>query len=148
MLEKEFAAVIRVILDSAGSPAPYYHNIPESFIVPSVFFPSPEIEFKPDTLSSYGSEYILYVNFFHSTTELAYELAMLVYHDIVRRRRLIPLIDSNEKKTGELMRINNINVKKVDECAYQLQLDWISRTPYTCEEAELVELFYINGGKL
>ena len=104
MLEKEFAAVIRVILDSAGSPAPYYHNIPESFIVPSVFFPSPEIEFKPDTLSSYGSEYILYVNFFHSTTELAYELAMLVYHDIVRRRRLIPLIDSNGKKTGDIFR--------------------------------------------
>lgn len=50
MLEKEFAAVIRVILDSAGSPAPYYHNIPESIlIVPSVFFPSPEIEFKPYT---------------------------------------------------------------------------------------------------
>lgn len=38
MLEKEFAAVIRVILDSAGSPAPYYHNIRKALLFRQYFF--------------------------------------------------------------------------------------------------------------
>ena len=40
MLEKEVASIIKFILDSAGNPVPYYHNMPENFVVPSVYFPS------------------------------------------------------------------------------------------------------------
>ena len=38
MLEKEVASIIKFILDSAGNPVPYYHNMPENFVVPSVYF--------------------------------------------------------------------------------------------------------------
>lgn len=148
MLEKEIAGIIRFVLDSAGNPTPYYHNVPESFAVPSVFFPSPEIECQPDTLSSYGAEYTMFVKFFHSSTEGAYELALPVFHRINAVRRMIPLYDISGKVTGEIIRIKNTQLKKADECAYQLQIGWVSRIPYTADEAQLVRNLYINGGKI
>ena len=148
MLEMEIAGIIRFVLDCAGNPVPYYHNVPEGFAVPSVFFPSPEIEFQPDTLNSYGAEYTMFVKFFHSTTEGAYELALPVFHGINAVRRTIPVYDVSGKRTAETVRIKNIQLKKADECAYQLQLDWISHIEYTQKEAQLVRNFYINGGKI
>ena len=148
MLEKEIAGIMHFVLDAAGNPAPYYHNVPESFAVPSVFFPSPEIEFQPDTLSSYSEVYTMFVKFFHSSTEMAYELALPVFHGINAVRGKIPLYDVSGKKTGEIIRIKNTHLKKADECAYQLQIDWVSRIPYTHDEAQLVRNFYINGGKI
>ena len=38
-LEQEIASVIRFILDSVPGITPYYWDIPEGFVVPSVFFP-------------------------------------------------------------------------------------------------------------
>ena len=40
-LEQEIASVIRFILDSVPGITPYYWDIPEGFVVPSVFFPQP-----------------------------------------------------------------------------------------------------------
>ena len=42
-LEQEIASVIRFILDSVPGITPYYWDIPEGFVVPSVFFPQPEL---------------------------------------------------------------------------------------------------------
>lgn len=148
MLEKEVASIVRFVLDSTEDLMPYYHNIPESFAVPSVFFPSPEISFRPDTFSAYSGEYTMFAVFFHSSTELAYQIALLVSRRINDVRRLIPEIDYDGKRTGGYIRIENTQLKKADECAYQLQIDWISRYPYTPDEGELIRNFYLNGGKL
>lgn len=148
MLEKEVASIIKFILDSAGNPVPYYHNMPKNFVVPSVYFPSPEITFEPDTFSTYGADYNIFVNFFHSSTELAYELALPVFHSINAARKLIPVIDINGKTTGQYIRIQDVQLKKSDECAYQMQVGWVSRRPYNCEEAQLIQNFYLNGGKI
>ena len=40
-LEQEIASAIRFILDSVPGITPYYWDIPEGFVVPSVFFPQP-----------------------------------------------------------------------------------------------------------
>lgn len=148
MIEQEIASIIKFVLDCAGNPTPYYHNVPESFAVPSIFFSVPEIEYEADTLNSYGSNYTIFINFFHSTTEGAYELTLPVFHGINSNRKLIPLIDIEGETTGEFVRIKNSQLKKVDECAYQLQLDWVSRRPFTQSDMELVQEFYLNGGKL
>lgn len=148
MIEQEIASIIRFVLEACGNPTPYYHNIPESFVVPSVYFPVPEIDFQPDTFSGYRAEYSMFVNFFHSSTELAYQLAVPVCHSINTARRLIPEINYDGNRTGKFIRITNNQLKKADECAYQLQLDWISRYDYTPQNGELVRDFYMNGGKL
>lgn len=52
-LEQEIASVIRFILDSVPGITPYYWDIPEGFVVPSVFFPQPELTPLGDTFASY-----------------------------------------------------------------------------------------------
>ena len=146
MLEKEIASIIRFILESCGNPVPYYHNMPESFIVPSVYLPVPEVSQIPDTMSAYGAEYTMFVNFFHSSTELAYELALPAFQRINDYGKLIPMVDISGEKTGEYVRLKNIQIKKADECVYEMQIDWIIRRPFIKEEYELIQNFYMNGG--
>lgn len=74
-LEQEIASVIRFILDSAPGITPYYWDIPEGFVVPSVFFPQPELTPLGDTFASYAVEYDWYIQFFASTDEDAYASA-------------------------------------------------------------------------
>ena len=147
MIEKEYAGIIRTVLELTGNPAAYYHNIPENFIVPSVFFPVPEIETVPDTLDSYGAEYTVFAMFFGSTTENAYELGLPVYNGINAARKLVPLYENDGRYTGESLRIKEISFRKADECACQMQISWISRRICTRPEADLIENFYLNGGK-
>lgn len=68
-LEQEIASVIRFILDSVPGITPYYWDIPEGFVVPSVFFPQPELTPHGDTFASYAVEYDWYIRFFASTDE-------------------------------------------------------------------------------
>lgn len=148
MLEKETASIIKFVIEATGGATPYYHNMPENFAVPSVYFPSPEIISGNDTFSTYSAEYTIFINFFHSSTELAYELALPVLNKINAVRRIIPIFDENGKNTGKFVRITNAELKKADECAYQMQVDWIFRRPYDRDEAQSVQNFYLNGGKL
>ena len=62
-LEQEIASVIRFILDSVPGITPYYWDIPEGFVVPSVFFPQPELTPLGDTFASYAVEYDWYIRF-------------------------------------------------------------------------------------
>lgn len=148
MLEKEVKAIAKFVVEAAGHPKEYYHNVPENFIVPSVFFPSPEVSLLPDTLNSYGAEYVMYVNFFHCSTEDAYALALPVFHKINAVRKLLPIFDDTGKRLKEEVRIKEMRLKKADECAYELMLEWVSRHPYEQNDAELVRRFFMNGGKL
>ena len=63
-LEQEIASVIRFILDSVPGITPYYWDIPEGFVVPSVFFPQPELAPLGATFASYAVEYDWYIRFF------------------------------------------------------------------------------------
>ena len=111
------------------------------------FFPVPEIETVPDTLDSYGAEYTVFAMFFGSTTENAYELGLPVYNGINAARKLVPLYEKDGRYTGESLRIKEISFRKADECACQMQISWISRRICTRPEADLIENFYLNGGK-
>ncbi len=148
MLEKETASIIKFVIEASRGAKPYYNNMPESFIVPSVYFPCPDVISGYDTFSTYSAEYTIFINFFHSSTELAYELALPVLHKINAVRRIIPIVDEAGKASGKFVKIKNAELKKFDECAYQLQIDWICRRPYNREDVQLVQNFYLNGGKL
>ena len=78
-LEQEIASVIRFILDSVPGITPYYWDIPEGFVVPSVFFPQPELTPLGDTFASYVVEYDWYIQFFASTDEDAYASAAAAF---------------------------------------------------------------------
>jgi len=143
-LEQEIASAIKFILDSSGNPAPYYWNVPQDFVVPSAYFPTPEIESSGDTLNSFNLNYSWYIKFFHKNTQSAHELAFAALTEILQNRNLIPLINEDGEFTGKGFRINDPELKKIDDGAVQLTLNWDSRRPYHKNPATKTKKFKID----
>ena len=53
MLEQEMASIMKYVIDRAGKPAPYYWEVPAHFVVPSAYFPMPEIDTGGETFLTY-----------------------------------------------------------------------------------------------
>ena len=143
-LEQEIASIIKFTLDAAENPSPYYWNVPASFVVPSAFFPTPEIDTGGETFFTYCMDYVWYVKFFADTTRGAYNLGLLALSAIKRKRHLIPLIDTDGQATGARIRISNPSLKVLDDGAAQLALSWRSRRPYDHEDAPMMQRYDLS----
>ena len=144
MPEQELASIMKFIIDNTGNPYPYYHSVPQDFIVPAVYFPSPEIESAGDTLLSYAFTYTWFVKFFHKDVHLAYNMGLEAITAIQRRKNLIPIVAEN----GELIdkhwfRLRDPQLRAIDNAA-QLTLMWNSYRPYDNENAEKAAIFNFN----
>ena len=137
MLEQEVASIIKFVLDSAGNPAPFYNEIKENFVVPSCYFPAPEIDTDGETFSAYRLRYNWFIKFFHKTTEEAYAIARNALIALKGARNSVPIIDTDGKPTGEILRLLDPSIKKLDSGVYQLSLAWDSRRPYNDPEYPL-----------
>ena len=146
-LEQEVASAARFIISALGNVKPYYWEVPASFAVPSVFFPSPEIETAGDTLDTYEMAYTWHVKLFHKTDGEAQNLAQTALVAIKRARNCLPLYNVDGSAVGYCFRVLDPSIKQVDRGAWQLELRWHSPRPYDVDEKTLArELdFNING---
>lgn len=141
MLEQELASIIKFVLSAAGDPNPYYWNVPDGFSFPAVFFPTPEIESMGDTFRTYRLDYTWYVQFFHTSTQAAHDMALSVYEAIKRARNLVPLIDEHGEYLTEGIkgiRIGEPALKPTDNGAVQLMIRFASRRPYYVPDKTLM----------
>lgn len=149
-MEQELASIFNFVLKAADDPYPYYENIPESFHVPAAYFPIPEISTGGDTFNTYGAEYSWYVNFIHSTTQEAYKLALKALTAIKERRNVIPELDEKGNKTGGGIRINDPELKVIDDCVVRLLIRFVSHRPYKNPESIKMQinkaLIKLKGG--
>lgn len=141
MLEQDIASIMKFVLDKAGNPAPYYWKVPKSFAVPSVYFPTPEIDTGSDTLSTYSMDYIWSILFFHTTTEKAYQCALQVLTAIRTGRNRIAVINIDGNETKEVLRVNDPKLKPIDNGAVGLELTWTSRRPYDTGTSEKTQIY-------
>lgn len=144
MLERDTASIIKFVLDQAGNPSPYYWKIPRSFMVPSVYFPTPEIITGTDTLTTYSMEYVFGIMFFHKTSEKAYWLALQVLTAIRARRNMLAVVDTSGNETKEILRVDDPKLKMPDNGAAQLEITWTSRRPYGTETATKTQTYHIG----
>lgn len=143
MLEQEIASAIRFIIDSTGNPTPYYHNIPQDFLVPAVYFPPPEIVSAGDTLRTYSLEYSWYVKFFHKNTQGAEALAFAALTALQARKNVVPLIDEQGELTGRGFRMLDPELRPLENAA-QLTLMWRSPRPYNEDPAQKMMVYDLN----
>lgn len=145
MLEQEMASVIKFALDKAHNPSPYYWNVQNNFMVPAMYFPTPEIVTGGETFSTYRMKYLWNIVCFHKTSQKAYALALDVLTAIKRSRNLIPLItETGERATGGV-RIDDPQLKMLDDGAAQLSLSWVSRRPYDEETSQKMQTYEVEG---
>ncbi|MEG1894640.1 MAG: hypothetical protein RR162_00270 [Oscillospiraceae bacterium] len=145
MLEQEIASVIKFTLDRANNPSPYYYKVPQSFAVPSAYFPTPEIETRGETFSTYAMSYTWFIKFFHKTTQASYDMALLVLLALKSNRNLVPLIDIEGNPTGKSIRIKDPTLATVEDGTVQLKISWDSRRPYDSEAVLKMQRYYIDG---
>lgn len=138
MLDQELASIIHTVLAAADNPTPLYHNVPEGFAVPSVFFPVPEQFGGSSSLSSYEISYMWFIKFFASESADAYSMASNVLEHIVSRRNAIPLYDTEGELIGKSMRIGYPRIRKIEDGVVQMQIEWNSIRPYY-EETEPIK---------
>lgn len=138
MLEQEIASVMRFVLDHAAGAAPYYDKLPEGFLLPAVYFPAPEIETRGDTFETYALEYSWFIKVFHINARPAHELALSIVTAITAARNLIPLIDETGTATGKGFRLDDLELKNLDETpsAAQIALYWRSPRYYNAAETQ------------
>lgn len=131
MLEQEMASIIKFVLDKAGGPSPYYWNVPQNFSVPAAFFPTPEIDTGGETFLTYYMDYVWFIKLFHKTGQGAYSLGYEAMAAMRAARNMIPLIaEDGSEVAGSWVRINDPQLKVLDDGAAQLTISWRSRKPY------------------
>lgn len=131
VLEQEIASIMKYVLDNAEGTVPYYWEVPAHFVVPSVYFPMPEIETGGETFLTYNMDYSWYINIFHRTKEQAYTLGLAVVTALRAARNLVPLIAEDGSEIKESwVRVDDPKLKTLDDGAAQLTISWRSRKPY------------------
>ena len=146
MLDQEIASIIRFTLEKADSPSAYYWNVPEGFLIPSAFFPVPEVESGGYTLNTYAITFTMFIKFFCIDKQSAYDLAFGVLAAINRCRCKIPLIDADGEQTGRKFRIKNPSARGIEgeTGTAQLTVTWESPRSYDTTEAEKIMEFDLN----
>lgn len=147
VLEQEMASIMKYVIDRAGKPAPYYWEVPAHFVVPSAYFPMPEIDTGGETFLTYYMDYAWYIKLFHRKKEEAYQLGHAVLTAIRAARNLIPMIAEDGSEIEESwVRVNDPKLKMLDDGAAQLTINWRSRKPYndTAVGAQRSQTFYVD----
>lgn len=145
MLEQETASIMNFVIEHAENPYPYYWNVPQNFMLPAVYFPTPEIITGGETFLTYYIDFIWYINFFHKTAQQAYVLAQKVLIAIKQQRNLIPLIaEDGSIIENNWVRVEDPSIEIIENGIVQLTLNWKSRRPYKQIETPKTQKFHID----
>ena len=126
-LEQEVASAANFINQALGDDvSPYYWEIAANFLVPAVYYPSPQIDTAGDALDTYEAAYMWLIKFFHKTDGEAHDLARCALMAIKNRRNVIPLINEDGSDAGRGFRVLDPTIKQVERDAWQMELRWHS----------------------
>ncbi|MFL0361443.1 DUF6838 family protein [Pseudobacillus sp. 179-B 2D1 NHS] len=123
----------------------YTKEVPESFVIPSMYFLSPFAFNSNDTLSTFMKTYSLSVKLFHKDSQQANNEAERIADVVNSKRGLIPLIDQTGVPTGDYVRINRIETRIADSGVAIIQVTWDSRYFYEKEEYAPFENFGMDS---
>ncbi|MDD3029765.1 MAG: hypothetical protein PHS57_05755 [Alphaproteobacteria bacterium] len=132
---------------ACGSPPPYYWNVPQDFVIPSVYFPVPEITTYGDTFTSYRFEYMWYIKCFAKTANDAHAMGLAVVSAIKEHRNIVPLIDEDGALTGKGFRLLDPSARAIEDGVCQITIRWNSPRPYydvLHPSAELMQKYTIK----
>lgn len=146
-LEQEVASAAHFIISALDGVSPYYWEMPADFMVPAVFFPTPEIETAGDSLDTYEMAFTWHVKLFHKTDGEAQNLAQTALVAIKNARNCLPLYNEDGSAVGKRFRVLDPSIKRVDRGAWQLELRWHSPRYFSTDEAPKAEKlkFSVNG---
>lgn len=122
-LDQAMASIIRYVQDKAGEGTKfYYEDVPESFYVPSVFFPVPSTTSKIATLSTCRITLSVDIWFMRRNNWDAYKAAMDMQNLILTDGRRIPIVAEDGTFAGKNLLLEEVGTRKIDEGIVQLSI--------------------------
>lgn len=109
---------------------PIFHNMPEQFPVPSIYFPNPEILSDRDTLSSFIFTYSLNAKVFSTSNEDAFLIASNIQRELAMHKWRVPILNQDGSETGEYITVKKPSVKKGDDLVAIISIAWDERCYY------------------
>lgn len=126
-IKQEYAAIQKFIIECFDYIQPYFENVPENFVCPSVFFPALEMNSIKETVDSFSLSIFTDILFFEGNNNEAFEKSSLAVFRINEKHCKIPVYDANGNPTGNIVRLDTPDVSKVEEGVYKLHVAWVSK---------------------
>lgn len=123
----------------------YSQEIPQDFVVPSLYIPPASTVDGVDTVSTFQKSYVLNVKLFHKNAQEAHNEAERIADTLRSKRGLIPLIRESGEDTGGFIRLSRIETRISDDYA-SIVLNWTSRYWYEREQHPSLENFDFTSG--
>ncbi|MDE5564983.1 MAG: hypothetical protein K2I93_07485 [Oscillospiraceae bacterium] len=118
------SSLARVCLELGGISCLYEDNVPENFMVPSLYFPPHAVFPSASALGSYQSSYTIYAKVFAATKREAEELAEKIVQGIMLQKCLIPVFEENGADSGNVIKLEPPSSKGIDEGMAQITLTY------------------------
>jgi hypothetical protein len=141
MLEHEISSVMKFVLERSDNPHPYYWSMPQDFIIPSVYFPQPEITSDGATTNHYELSYSWFIKFFAKDVQSAHVMGLAAFTALRSMRNAVPLIDTDGNPAGRVFRLQDPKLRTLDDMTAQLTLTWNSYRPYHRDEIQKMMRF-------
>ena len=110
--------------------SPIFHNLPEKFKVPSIFFPVQEITSDRDTLSSFKFTYLWNVKVFGTSTEEAFSIVSRIQRELASKKWRVPILNKDSSETGEYITLQRPSVREVNDLVVMISFSWDERCYY------------------
>lgn len=110
----------------------YTDEVPQNFVVPSMYFPPPFTFDGNDSISTFLKTFTLSVKLFHKDAHAANDEAERIADAVRAKRMLIPIINQNGMPIGEYIRADRIETRIGDGFA-SIIITWTSRYFYERE---------------
>lgn len=129
MYEKyeELGSIIKYFYENhndKGNINLYYEEVPKDFKEPSLYFPTPIVSSNNFSLESFQNSFMWFIKIFDKTTLKVQETAMEITNNLAGQRYLIPIYNADGAKTNRYIRINNVNLRKIDMGVIQIELEF------------------------
>lgn len=118
------ASAVSYIQDHSSIEAPpYFDEIPEAFVVPSIYFPVPRVICKKVTLASFCFTVMVNCQFMAVDQWEAYQYAADVRDHLLVDHCAIPILKKDGLPEGNYMRITEPEIRNIDRRSVQLSFD-------------------------
>ena len=121
-MDQYIASLARSCLELGNISIFYDENMPEDFIIPSLYFPPPETSLSGSALGSYSTKYSIYAKVFAKTKLEAVMMADSIAQGIMMKKCLIPIYNEDGTDSGEIFKMDPPDVRGVNEGMAQITL--------------------------
>lgn len=146
ILEQCMGSVVRYIQNHADvKNPPIFDEIPENFMVPSLYFPVPWTRCKKVTLSTYRTQLIFMCQFLASTDTEAYRKAVNVRDCMLIDELAIQLMNKDGSLGEGCVRAEEPDIRRIERGVVQLSFNVNQYFTPVKDQASKIQKFNFNG---